>query len=83
MILEKIAEREAQEAAEGPRDIIGGGAPEDAVELPARVVEVYTQYVLQFAFRPLSLTVEQSRAYPFALQVWQASEALQNLAFAS
>ncbi|KAF2140537.1 uncharacterized protein K452DRAFT_252228 [Aplosporella prunicola CBS 121167] len=43
LILEKIAEREAQEAAEGPRDIIGGGAPEDAVELPARVVEVYTQ----------------------------------------
>ncbi|KAF2090907.1 Bystin-domain-containing protein [Saccharata proteae CBS 121410] len=44
LILEKIAEREAQDAANGgPRDIIGGGAPEDAVELPARVVEVYTQ----------------------------------------
>ncbi|KAK7719471.1 snoRNA-binding rRNA-processing protein [Botryosphaeria dothidea] len=45
LILEKIAEKEAQDAAangDGPR-YVGGGAPEDAVELPARVVEVYTQ----------------------------------------
>lgn len=46
LILEKIAEKEAQDAAaggDGPR-YVGGGDPEDAIELPARVVEVYTQY---------------------------------------
>ncbi|KAK0653560.1 Uncharacterized protein DIS24_g6011 [Lasiodiplodia hormozganensis] len=45
LILEKIAEKEAQDAAaggDGPR-YVGGGDPEDAIELPARVVEVYTQ----------------------------------------
>ena len=41
MILEKIAAHEggAGEQDEGPRQIMGGGAPEDAVELPAKVVE--------------------------------------------
>lgn len=41
LILEKIAAHEggAGEADEGPRDVMGGGAPEDAVELPAKVVE--------------------------------------------
>ena len=48
LILEKIAAHEAlqvQSDGENPPDIIGGGAPEDAVEIPAKVVEVYTQYV--------------------------------------
>ena len=41
LILEKIA---AHEAAQGGERIYqGGGAPEDAVELPAKVVEVYTK----------------------------------------
>lgn len=41
LILEKIAAHEggAGDADEGPREIMGGGAPEDAVELPAKVVE--------------------------------------------
>lgn len=43
LILEKIAEHEAQQGQE--RVIMGGGAPEDAVEIPGKVAEVYTQYV--------------------------------------
>lgn len=46
LILEKIAEHEAQQKQDGdaaPMQVQGGGAPEDAVELPAKVVEVYTQ----------------------------------------
>lgn len=41
LILEKIAAHEAAQA--GELIIQGGGAPEDAVELPAKVVEVYTK----------------------------------------
>lgn len=45
LILEKIAAHEAQSG--GPeadaRNVQGGGDPEDAVELPGKVVEVYTQ----------------------------------------
>lgn len=45
LILEKIAEHEAQQEreADGQPRIQGGGDPEDAVELPAKVVDVYTQ----------------------------------------
>ncbi|CAK4031163.1 rRNA processing Bystin [Lecanosticta acicola] len=45
LILEKIAAHEAQEQgqSDGLPQIQGGGDPEDAVELPAKVVEVYTQ----------------------------------------
>ena len=46
LILEKIAAHEAQQQGdEGgmPMHVQGGGDPEDAVELPAKVVEVYTQ----------------------------------------
>ncbi|PGH17503.1 hypothetical protein AJ79_01103 [Helicocarpus griseus UAMH5409] len=38
LILEKIA---AQEAQQGGHQVMGGGAPEDAVEIPAKAVEVY------------------------------------------
>lgn len=41
LILEKIAQHEATKGQE--RQIMGGGAPEDAVEIPAKVAEVYTQ----------------------------------------
>jgi essential nuclear protein 1 len=41
LILEKIAAHEAQ--TPGEREIHGGGDPEDAVELPAKVVEVYSK----------------------------------------
>ncbi|KAK7540202.1 Bystin-domain-containing protein [Phyllosticta citricarpa] len=44
LILEKIAQKEAQEAGNEPSvEIMGGGLPEDAVELPVKVVEVYSQ----------------------------------------
>ena len=44
LILEKIA---AHEAHTHSRPVVqGGGPPEDAVELPAKVVEVYTKFVL-------------------------------------
>ena len=43
LILEKIA---AHEAAQSEEPMIqGGGPPEDAIELPAKVVEVYSKYV--------------------------------------
>lgn len=42
LILEKIA---AHEAAQADKPVVqGGGPPEDAVELPAKVVEVYSKY---------------------------------------
>lgn len=43
LILEKIAAHEAQAGPADPRQVQGGGDPEDAVELPGKVVEVYTQ----------------------------------------
>lgn len=44
LILEKIAAKEAADAGQIP--VLGGGAPEDAVEIPAKAVEVYDKYVL-------------------------------------
>ncbi|KAK8220039.1 snoRNA-binding rRNA-processing protein [Zalaria obscura] len=41
IILAKIAQHEAAQDSRGP--VQGGGPPEDAIELPAKVVEVYTQ----------------------------------------
>ena len=41
LILEKIAAHEAVQTAQ-PR-IQGGGPPEEAIELPAKVVEVYSK----------------------------------------
>ncbi|WPG99285.1 Hypothetical protein R9X50_00209800 [Acrodontium crateriforme] len=43
LILEKIAAHEAEQGQGGARHVQGGGDPDDAVELPAKVVEVYTQ----------------------------------------
>ena len=42
LILQQIAAHEATQ--EGLPIVQGGGPPEDAVELPAKVVEVYTKY---------------------------------------
>ena len=42
LILQKIAAHEA--ARTGEPLIQGGGMPEDAIELPAKVVEVYSKY---------------------------------------
>lgn len=41
LILEKIAAHEAGKSGQPP--IYGGGEPEEAVELPAKVVEVYSK----------------------------------------
>ncbi|KAL4745694.1 hypothetical protein BDW72DRAFT_186217 [Aspergillus terricola var. indicus] len=41
LILEKIAEHEAKQAGNNGPIIQGGGLPEDAVQLPAKAVEVY------------------------------------------
>ncbi len=43
LILEKIAAHEATQP--GQPVVQGGGPPEQAVELPAKVVEVYSKYV--------------------------------------
>lgn len=43
LILEKIAAHEASQQAGGRPHVQGGGHPDDAVELPGKVVEVYTQ----------------------------------------
>ena len=48
LILEKIAAHEAGQ--DGAPVIQGGGLPEDAIELPQKVIEVYTKYA--FAFSP-------------------------------
>jgi essential nuclear protein 1 len=41
LILEKIAEHEAKQAGHTGPMIQGGGLPEDAVQIPAKAVEVY------------------------------------------
>ena len=41
LILEKIAAQEAMEI--GQPTVQGGGPPEEAIELPAKVVEVYSK----------------------------------------
>ncbi|PLB44657.1 putative rRNA processing protein Bystin [Aspergillus steynii IBT 23096] len=41
LILEKIAEHEAKQSGDGGPFIQGGGLPEDAVQIPAKAVEVY------------------------------------------
>lgn len=48
LILEKIAEHEAKMAGEsvGGPHIQGGGAPEDAVQIPAKAIEVFEKYVI-------------------------------------
>lgn len=43
LILEKIAAHEATQS--GEPDVVGGGMREDAVELPAKFVEVYSKYI--------------------------------------
>lgn len=43
LILEKIATQETAQA--GKPEIQGGGLPEDAVEIPAKAVDVFSKYV--------------------------------------
>lgn len=53
LILEKIAEHEAKLNGEtaGGNYIHGGGAAEDAVQIPAKAVEVYEKYVKNSVLR--------------------------------
>lgn len=46
LILEKIAEHEAKQAGGSAPFIQGGGIAEDAVQIPAKAVEVYEKYVI-------------------------------------
>lgn len=48
LILEKIAAYEAKQAGQNNPVIKGGGPPEDAVEIPAKAMEVFEKYVLHF-----------------------------------
>lgn len=48
LILEKIAAHEAGQS--GQPVIHGGGEPKDAVELPAKVVEVYTKFAVYYIY---------------------------------
>jgi essential nuclear protein 1 len=41
LILEKIAEHEAKQNGDSGPFIQGGGLPEDAVQIPAKAIEVY------------------------------------------
>ena len=41
LILQQIAAHEAQQS--GQPNVLGGGLPEDAIEIPAKVIEVYTK----------------------------------------
>lgn len=41
LILEKIAEYEAKQTGDSGPLIQGGGLPEDAVQIPAKAIEVY------------------------------------------
>lgn len=45
MILKKIAFHEAAHTGESGAQ---GGTPDDVIELPAKVIEVYSKYVRQF-----------------------------------
>ena len=47
LILQRIAEKEALDSQResGQRVVHGGGPPEDAVEIPAKVAEVFQKYV--------------------------------------
>jgi essential nuclear protein 1 len=45
LILEKIATYEAKQAGQSQPTIHGGGAPEDAVQIPTKALEVFEKYV--------------------------------------
>ena len=70
LILQKIAHKET---AEGGRPVIhGGGAPEDAVEIPAKLVDVFQKSV---SYKSLLCTLltstarNQMRSIPLPIQV--------------
>lgn len=60
LILEKIAAYESQQIGDEPQFIKGGGAPEDAVRIPAKAMEVYEKYVSSLSYRPSSFYIALS-----------------------
>jgi essential nuclear protein 1 len=78
LILEKIAAHEASGGEVQPREVLGGGDPEDAVELPAKVVEG-TQYPSLKLIQLLSLySILKDWPHNVPLQVGQASQTFQD-----
>ena len=71
LILEKIAAHEATQGGQaGHPVILGGGAPEDAVELNSKVVQVYSTYVpCPQLVSGTQLTLRQDRIAPLTIQV--------------
>jgi essential nuclear protein 1 len=78
LILEKIAAYEAREAAQNQSPIHGGGLPEDAVQIPAKALEVFEKYVLGLIGCNFTNRLEQSWFNTLPLQVWTSSETIQN-----
>lgn len=78
LILEKIAAHEASGGEVQPREIMGGGDAEDAVELPAKVVEGTLDlfYALIYLLSLSSILKDWPHNVP--LQVRQASQTLQD-----
>jgi hypothetical protein len=82
LILEKIIQQEAAEAQNGPHDI---PQEEEAMEIPPKVVEVYTRYTL---FQPVGMFFSdqillQNWPSSFTLQIRKASQSLQNYSHSS
>lgn len=79
LILEKIAAHEATDGAvKQPREIMGGGDPEDAVELPAKVVEGESSTLPHSYHILIPHSLFKDRPHNVPLQVWQTPQALQD-----
>jgi essential nuclear protein 1 len=78
LILEKIAAHEASGGEVQPREILGGGDAEDAVELPAKVVEGIPHLFLQVIQLLNRYSILKDWAHNVPLQVRQASQTLQD-----
>jgi len=72
LILEKIAAHEASDGAvKQPREILGGGDAEDAVELPAKVVDGKITHLLHHHHKLTIYSLLENRSHHVPLQVWQ------------
>jgi hypothetical protein len=79
LILEKIAAHEASDGAvKQPREILGGGDAEDAVELPAKVVDGRITQSSQYLHMLIMYSLLEDRPHHVSLQVWQTAQTLQD-----
>lgn len=79
LILEKIAAHEASDGAvKQPREILGGGDAEDAVELPAKVVDGNITQSLHHLRLLIIHSLLEDRPHHVPLQVWQTAQTLQD-----